>query len=147
MEYGNDSIVIQLLGATLGTTCYILFIRHYLRRITTFVLCSQSPLNLHPFCLTRFQIEGWLELIRTHHLLVFSIDPTVPVFVVYYVNVSGSLMNAIHINFTISKIKQLSLTLTALHFCNAAQTKRKTSNSKRPFIYSVLSVLGTETRK
>ena len=27
------------------------------------VLCSQSPLNLHHFCLTRFQIEGWLELI------------------------------------------------------------------------------------
>ena len=36
-----------------------------LRGITTFVLCSQSPLNLHPFCLTRFQIEGWLELIGT----------------------------------------------------------------------------------
>ena len=28
-------------------------------------LCSQSPLNLHHFCLTRFQIEGWLELFGT----------------------------------------------------------------------------------
>ena len=55
--------MIQLFGATLGITCYILFIRHYLRRITTFVLRSQKPLNYHHFCLTRFQIEGWLELI------------------------------------------------------------------------------------
>ena len=32
------------------------------RRITTFVLCSQSPLNLNHFCLTRFEKEakgGW----------------------------------------------------------------------------------------
>ena len=36
-----------------------------LRQITTFVLCSQSPLNLHHFCLTRFQIEVWLELVGT----------------------------------------------------------------------------------
>ena len=36
-----------------------------LRRITKFILCSQSPLNLHHFCLTRFQIKGWLELIGT----------------------------------------------------------------------------------
>ena len=36
-----------------------------LRQITTFVLCSQRPLNLHHFCWTRFQIEGWLELIGT----------------------------------------------------------------------------------
>ena len=36
-----------------------------LRWIPTFVLRSQSPLNLHQFCLTRFQIEGWLEQIGT----------------------------------------------------------------------------------
>ena len=36
-----------------------------LKRITTFVLCIQSPLYLHQFCLTRFQIELWLELIGT----------------------------------------------------------------------------------
>ena len=38
-----------------------------LRRISKFILCSQSPLNLHHFFLTRFQIEGWshqLELIQ-----------------------------------------------------------------------------------
>ena len=45
--------------------CFCQDLVHLLRRITTFVLCSQSPLNLHHFCLTRFQIEGWLELIGT----------------------------------------------------------------------------------
>ena len=45
--------------------------RWKLRRITTFVLCSQSPLNLHHFCLTRFQIEGWLELIGTPSVDIF----------------------------------------------------------------------------
>ena len=38
-----------------------------LRQITTFVLCSQSPLNLHQFYLTRFQNEMWLELIGFLH--------------------------------------------------------------------------------
>ena len=56
-----------------------------LKRITTFVLCTQSPLNLHQFCLTRFQIEGWLELIETTSV-VFCINLIVPGFVVHLVN-------------------------------------------------------------
>ena len=36
-----------------------------LRLITTQCLCNQSPLNFHHFCLTRFHIEGRLELIGT----------------------------------------------------------------------------------
>ena len=57
-----------------------------LGRIKTLVLCRQSPLNLHQFCLTRNSKYGLVWNWSEWHLLVFCIDLIVPGFVVYHVN-------------------------------------------------------------
>ena len=53
-----------------------------LGRTTTLVLCRQSPLNLHQFCLTRGSKQLFLQDGLERHLTVFCIEPIV----VYYVN-------------------------------------------------------------
>ena len=58
---------------------------HQLRWITTFVLCSQSPLHSHQFCLTRCSqklLTTALSNRSEQHLTVFCMDPNV----VYFIN-------------------------------------------------------------
>ena len=64
-----------------------------MRWITTFVLCSQSPLHLHHSCLTR-----WSRQLSTispssqseRHLTVFCMDPSI----VYFVNIKRGIYSS-----------------------------------------------------
>ena len=55
----------QLFWKSIFAILVVCLLFQKLGRITTLVLCRQSPLNLHQFCLTRNSKYGWLELIGT----------------------------------------------------------------------------------
>ena len=57
-NFENQNLFIFVTSAFLKT----------LGRITTHVLCSQRPLNLHQFCLTRYSNMSWLKLFGTPSL-------------------------------------------------------------------------------
>ena len=58
--------------------------RNLLGRITTLVLCRQSPLNLHQFCLTRDSKYG---LVGTDWNAICRYFALIQLYLVYYVNV------------------------------------------------------------